>query len=130
MKTTIYILFILLFFLECVILHFIKFPNIKNFYGLYQCANIECTIKSSIPIDSISYFKENSEIEVNKKRIKIIKVLFLEISNQNNQAYQTIAITIPKQEYFNHQTIPYAIKTDYEGMWSLLWKAMKGGDES
>lgn len=127
-KIRIYFLFIFLLFLECFFFSFLTFPTIKKFYGIYHCSEV-CTIESLIPIDSAIYFKENNRMEINGKSFKMPKISFLEINTtQNKEVFQTIIITISKQDYYNYQMISYSIKSDDEIMWKLLWKAMKGGE--
>ena len=40
-----------------------------------------------------------------------------------------VDIKVPKQNWYLYQTVAFKIIAKKESIWTLLWKAMKGGDD-
>ena len=40
-----------------------------------------------------------------------------------------VDIKVPKQNWYPYQTVAFKIIDKKESIWTLLWKALKGGDD-
>lgn len=121
---------IFLFLLVCLSFFFVKFDTYSSFFGIYICTNQECFIKTTIPLNVTKELKENYKIEVNKKNHDLNIKTFGEVEIiDSKEAIQYLEILIPKQEFYNNQTISFYLESEKKNLWQIIMKALKGGDE-
>ena len=124
-----YVLFFFLFFLFLLFLFFFPIPKVVTGRGIYSCEEV-CTISSYLPYETVKKLNEKSELFLDKQKIPLQIIEFAEMEEVNHVIYQGIVIEIPKQSYFEKETIEFTLCFQKDTFMSILWKSMKGGDES
>jgi len=97
--------------------------------GIYTCSKT-CSIKTVLPLNEIKKLREKEEIKVNQKKVPLKIKEFGEIMElENKLSVQNVILEIPKQDYYEKQTIEIQIIKEKESLLKLILKSMKGGEE-
>ena len=117
-----FLLFLLCFFF------FFSFKSGLTYEGVYSCGKKECTITSYFLVSDILKMNDTQKFFLNKQEqdFKVSKIYDAEIIN--NVAFQKVVFIIPKQDFYENQTVSFFIQKDEKNIWQILWENLKGGD--
>ena len=116
-----------LLFLICFFWKF-SFKSGLTYEGVYSCKKNVCTVTSYFLVSDILKMNDTQKFFLNKQEqdFKISNIYDAEIIQ--NVAFQKIVFTIPKQDFYENQTVSFFIQKEEKNIWQILWENMKGGD--
>ena len=117
-----YLLFLVTFFV------FFSFDFGTAYDGIYSCKKNHCTITSFLQVSEVVELKTSQKLILNKQEqnLQIEKIYDPELVN--NVAIQQVVFKVPKQEFYENQTVSFVIRKTKKNIWEILWESLKGGD--
>lgn len=127
--------FFLLFFITTIsfsilwiILFQFKTEKKLTIEGIYYCLE-DCYVKTMIPLEEIKKLKTNQILKIENQKIPLKIEKMSEIMElENIEPVQSVVIKVPKQDFFEKQTIELQIIKEKECLIKEILKAMKGGE--
>lgn len=85
-------------------------------------------ITSFLQVSEVAELKTSQKLILNKQEqnLQIEKIYNPELVN--NVAIQQVVFEVPKQEFYENQTVSFVIQKTKKNIWEILWESLKGGD--
>lgn len=85
-------------------------------------------ITSFLQVSEVVELKTSQKLILNKQEqnLQIEKIYNPELVN--NVAIQQVVFKVPKQEFYENQTVSFVIRKTKKNIWEILWESLKGGD--
>lgn len=85
-------------------------------------------ITSFLQVSEVAELKTSQKLILNKQEqnLQIEKIYDPELVN--NVAIQQVVFEVPKQEFYENQTVSFVIQKTKKNIWEILWESLKGGD--
>ena len=129
-QLTWYLIFCFLFLITlCVVYSFLKFSSSLEGEGIYHCNSTTCFLTTYFPLEIEKRLQTNQTILINNTEMKLDIAKIYDVTLVENVPLVKVDIKVPKQNWYLYQTVAFKIIDKKESIWTLLWKALKGGDD-
>lgn len=107
---------------------FFSCSNLTSYSGVYSCNTNICQIDTVIDINTMYELQTNWKIILGDKVQEFHVIEFGEVIEQDNFVGQKLSLRVPKQNYYNYQTISFSIVKGKKNFWRIFFELLKGGD--